>query len=175
MARWAGGEARTAVTPRAEPRVAQLPPTFPKGTFSGMFARCALMITRGYPCPNDSPRPTFSGKLPPCHPIRVRRSVEHLAPRQRATPSLSWRSGGSRVSDGVDFGLSPIQTVRMKAGPRWPLDRIKTLAGAGQFFVQRTRVLDFFPSLVEARKEVQRVLLRTNYRMVFLTPALPRM
>ena len=52
-----------------------------------------------------------------------------------------------------------MQTVRMKARPRWPLERVKELAEAGQFFVQRTRALDFFPSPGEARAVARQVLL----------------
>ena len=42
--------------------------------------------------------------------------------------------------------------------PHWPLERIKELAAEDMFFVQRTRALDFFPTLQEARKTVQNTL-----------------
>jgi hypothetical protein len=59
----------------------------------------------------------------------------------------------------VDLGLSPIQTDPVKKEPRWPLERVKELAKARRFFVQRTRALDFFPSFQAARTAVLGVLL----------------
>jgi hypothetical protein len=54
----------------------------------------------------------------------------------------------------------------MKAGPHWPLQRVKDLVKKGRLFVQRTRALDFFPTLSEALQTARTTLLElklTNF------------
>jgi hypothetical protein len=54
----------------------------------------------------------------------------------------------------------------MKAGPHWPLKRVKDLAKKRRLFIQRTRALDFFTTLSEALQAARTTLLElelTNF------------
>jgi hypothetical protein len=50
----------------------------------------------------------------------------------------------------------------MKAGPHWPLQRVKDLVEEGRLFIQRTRALDFFSTLSEALKAARVTLLELD-------------